>query len=109
MAEHEKHEHFYCPKCGAGFCSEREEYIAMKEGDACPECHISTVKLVETASFETDFIQPFLEELQQVIGPQNNEMIAANSFRKRIAEALERIVPILEDLRDGIGHGRRPT
>ena len=41
--EHETHPHFMCKGCQTVFCTKHPDFENMKEGDACPECHIAVV------------------------------------------------------------------
>ena len=64
LGDHETHPHFMCNGCQTVFCTKHPDFAEMKEGDACPECHIAVVTEVGMARV-TDGMPP---EIRMVFG-----------------------------------------
>lgn len=98
----DKHAHFICKGCGAGFCSDRDQYAEMKDGDACPECHIAVVEKVALPPFVGAEEHPgvadvmaLTETMRALVNQFGGDQKEMMELRTREVRALERIAAAL--------------
>lgn len=58
--DHDSHAHFMCKGCETVFCTKHPDYANMKEGDACPQCHIAVVTELKLQRLPFDGMPPGL-------------------------------------------------